>query len=89
MEGGREGQCGGGESSTVLAASLSLGPVLSSFLNFMALNTAFSSSHRETLLTLVSLVAPSPWGFPRHPQYSEVIGCLVWTLASGLLLLGG
>ena len=70
---------GGGDSSKVLAACLSLGPVLSSFSNFTALSMAFTCSHKETLLTLVG-------GFCSHPEYSQVICCLVWTSASGLLL---
>lgn len=44
-----------------LALALSV-PALSSFLNFITLNIALICSHKETLPTLVGLVAPSPWG---------------------------
>lgn len=49
-----------GVGSLLPSWQLATAPVLSSFLNFMALNMAFISSHKETLLTLV--VASSPWG---------------------------
>lgn len=58
-----------------------LGPVLSSFLNFTALNMAFICSPKETLLTLVGLLVPTPCGLLQSPIYSQVLCYLVWTSA--------